>query len=49
MKKNNDAPKVQFICSVCGKDILGDHVFIQTRRHTMLHIHYVCMREGRKE
>ena len=25
MKKNNDTPKEQFICSVCGKEISGDH------------------------
>ena len=49
MKKNNDTPKEQFICSVCGKEISGDHVIIQTRRHTTLHIHYECMRAGRKE
>ena len=29
MKKNNDMPKEQFICSVCGKEISGDHVIIQ--------------------
>ena len=48
MKKNNDMPKEQFICSVCGKEISGDHVIIQTRRHTTLHIHHECMRAGRK-
>lgn len=48
MKKNNDTPKEQFICSVCGKEISGDHVIIQTRRHTTLHIHYECMRAGRQ-
>ena len=49
MKKNNDTPKEQFICSVCGKEISGDHVIIQTRRHTTLHIHYECMRAGRNK
>lgn len=48
MKKNNDTPKEQFICSVCGKEISGDHVIIQTRRHTTLHIHHECMRTGRQ-
>lgn len=48
MKKINDTPKEQFICSVCGKEISGDHVIIQTRRHTTLHIHHECMRAGRK-
>lgn len=47
MKKSNDAPKVQFICSECGKEISGDHVIIWTRRHTTLHIHYECMNTGR--
>ena len=47
--EDDDTPKEQFICSVCGKEISGDHVIIQTRRHTTLHIHYECMRAGRKE
>ena len=48
MKKDNNMPKEQFICSVCGKEISGDPVIIQTRRHTTLHIHQECMRTGRQ-
>ena len=36
-----------YICSVCGKGIAGDHVYIKTRRRTEQHIHYGCM-PGRK-
>ncbi len=36
-----------YICSICGKDIAGDHVYIKTRRGTEQHIHYGCM-PGRK-
>lgn len=32
-----------YVCSVCGKDIAGDHVYIKTRRGTEQHIHYGCM------
>ena len=32
-----------YICSICGKDIAGDHVYIKTRRGTEQHIHYGCM------
>ena len=34
-----------YICSICGKDIAGDHVYIKTRRGTEQHIHYGCMPE----
>lgn len=36
-----------YICSICGKDIAGDHVYIKTRRRMEQHIHYGCM-PGRK-
>ena len=48
MKKRNDASKEQFICSLCGKEISGDHVIIQTKRHTTLHIHQECIENGRQ-
>lgn len=32
-----------YLCSICGKEIKGNHVMIRTRRHTELHIHYECM------
>lgn len=38
-----------YTCSICGKDITGDHVIIKTRRKTELHIHYECMPVRRKE
>lgn len=38
-----------YICSECGKEISGDHVYIKTRRRTELHIHYGCMPVGRRE
>lgn len=41
MKKTADSRI--YLCSVCGKEIKGDHVMIRTRRHTELHIHYKCM------
>lgn len=44
MKKQ---PKTQiYLCSECGKPVTGDHVYIQTRRGTKLHIHYECMNRG---
>ena len=44
MKKKIDAQYAHCICSVCGKEINGDHVIIQTRRHTTLHIHHECIK-----
>lgn len=35
-----------YLCSECGKPIEGEHVYIKTRRHTEIHIHYGCMRGG---
>ena len=32
-----------YICSECGREISGDHVYINTRRRTALHIHFECM------
>ena len=39
-----------YICSICGKDIAGDHVYIKTRIGTEQHIHYGCMlcRKGKE-
>lgn len=38
-----------YICSICGKDIAGDHVYIKTRRGTEQHIHYGCMPGRRRD
>ena len=46
MAKNKKMSQERFICRICGKDILGDHVIIQTKRHTTMHIHYECMKQG---
>lgn len=40
-KKQPESPV--YICSECGKEISGDHVYIKTRRRTELHIHFGCM------
>ena len=40
-KKQPKAPV--YICSQCGQEISGDHVYIKTRRRTELHIHFGCM------
>ncbi len=41
-KKIQPESKV-YICSECGREISGDHVYIRTKRRTELHIHYGCM------
>lgn len=38
-----------YICSICGKDIAGDHVYNKTRRGTEQHIHYGCMPGRRRD
>lgn len=38
-----------YICSECGGEISGDHVYIRTRRRTELHIHFGCMPVGRRD
>lgn len=40
-KKQPESPV--YICSECGREISGDHVYIKTRRQTELHIHFGCM------
>lgn len=48
-KKKSDLSKKQpIVCSICGQDIFGDHVYIKTRRQTELRIHFECMPGGRK-
>nr|DAP60476.1 MAG TPA: ubiquitin-binding zinc finger protein [Caudoviricetes sp.] len=50
--KEKKAPKPRtYICSECGQEISGDHVYIKTRRRTELHIHFGCMpgRRSRNE
>ena len=48
-KKQPESPV--YICSQCGQEISGDHVYIKTRRQTELHIHFGCMpgRRSRNE
>lgn len=47
-ERKTEKPKV-YICSQCGREISGDHVYIKTRRRTELHIHFGCMLVGRRE
>lgn len=47
-ERKTEKPKV-YICSQCGQEISGDHVYIKTRRRTELHIHFGCMPVGRRE
>lgn len=47
-EKKQPEPKV-YICSECGREISGDHVYIRTRRWTDLHIHFGCMPVGRRK
>lgn len=41
-ERKTEKPKV-YICSECGREISGDHVYIKTRRRTELHIHFGYM------
>lgn len=45
VKRKEERPAI-YLCDVCGKEISGDHVYIQTRRKTKLHIHFECMNTG---
>lgn len=47
-KKKEEKPTIH-LCYVCGKEISGNHVYIQTRRRTELHIHFECMNTGRNK
>ncbi|KJJ77637.1 hypothetical protein [Clostridium sp. FS41] len=38
-EKKQPEPRT-YICSECGREISGDHVYIKTRRRTELHIHF---------
>lgn len=43
-KKAGGPPPVEtYICSYCGKEIHGEHVYIETKRRSKLHIHFECM------
>lgn len=46
-KKQPESPV--YICSECGREISGDHVYIKTKRRTELRIHFGCMlgKQGR--
>lgn len=47
-KKKEEKPTIH-LCYVCGKEISGNHVYIQTRRRTELHIHFECMNARRNK
>lgn len=47
-KKKEEKP-VTYMCYMCGKEISGDHIYIQTKRKTKLHIHFECMNTGRNK
>ena len=43
-RKPNTPPQQEtHICYVCGKEIQGDHVYIETKRRSKLHIHFECV------
>lgn len=46
-EKKQPEPKT-YLCEEYGREISGDHVYIKTRRHTELHIHFECMPTGRR-
>jgi len=45
VKKKAITPQQEkiYLCSICGKDIHGEHVYIKTRRRSELRIHFECM------
>lgn len=47
-KNNTPLTQEQYICSICGKLISGEHVYIRTKRRTELRIHFECMETGKK-
>lgn len=36
-------PEKTYLCHICGREIHGEHVYIQTKRKSKLHIHFECM------
>ena len=44
-KNKANAPQQEkiYLCSVCGKEIHGEHVYIKTKRRSELRIHFECM------
>jgi ribosome-binding protein aMBF1 (putative translation factor) len=42
-KSNAPPPEETYICSFCGKEIHGEHVYIKTKRRSELRIHFECM------
>lgn len=52
VKKKSSAPPQQekiHLCYICGKEIHGEHVYIETKRKSKLHIHFGCMPGGDEE
>ncbi len=44
-KRKDSAPQQEkiYLCSICGKEIHGEHVYIETKRRSKSHIHFECM------
>lgn len=44
-KRKDSAPQQEktYLCHICGKEIQGEHVYIQNKRKSKLHIHFECM------
>ena len=43
-KKSNTPPQQEtHFCYICSKEIHGDHVYIETKRRSKLHIHFECV------
>jgi len=47
-KSNTPTTAKTYTCYICGEVIYGEHVFIQTKRRSKLHIHFECV-PGRSE
>lgn len=48
-KKPGTPPEGTYICYLCGKVISGDHVCIETKRRSKLHIHFECVKGGKRD
>lgn len=47
-RKPSEPEQKTHICSYCGKEIHGDHVYIKTKRRSELRIHFECV-PGRQQ
>lgn len=50
-KKNAVPPHLEegHICYICSREIVGEHMYIKTKRRNGLHIHLGCMPGGNEE